>query len=84
MNPAAPGSPTAGSHLVGAIGANSVTRTDAVLSVAAGFRDSEIGALWPGPASCWSLNEHAAGLFSHRFLAKRSPYPPLDHHAALI
>jgi hypothetical protein len=65
----------AGSHLVGAIGANSVTRTDAVLSVAAGFRDSEISALWPGAVSRWTVKEHAAGLFSHCFLA---------NHATLI
>ena len=36
-----------GSHLVGAIGANEVTRRDAVLSVRAGFRDRELSAYWP-------------------------------------
>ena len=36
-----------GSHLVGLIGANAVTRADAVLSVHAGFRGQEISALWP-------------------------------------
>ncbi len=74
----------AGSRLVGAIGANSVTRTDAVLSVAAGFRDSEISSLWPGHGSRWRLQEHAAGLFSHCFLAKLRPRPPRDHRATII
>ena len=35
------------SHLVGLIGANAVTRADAVLSVHAGFRGQEISTLWP-------------------------------------
>jgi hypothetical protein len=61
----------AGSHLVGAIGANAVTRQDAVLSVHAGFRDDELSALWPGGASKWALHEYRAGLFSHCFWADR-------------
>ena len=43
----------AGSHLVGAIGANAVTREDAVSSVHAGFRAGEITALWPGGDTDW-------------------------------
>ena len=62
----------AGSHLIGAMGANAVTREDAVLSVHAGFRDREISALWPGSQSGWTLGEYSAGLFSHCFCAKRS------------
>jgi hypothetical protein len=62
----------AASHLVGAIGANAVTREDAVLSVRAGFRDTELTALWPGSPSAWQTREHAAGLFSHCFSAQRS------------
>ena len=62
----------AGSHLVGAMGANAVTREDAVLSVHAGFRDSEISALWPGNRAGWTLGEYPAGLFSHCFCAQRS------------
>ena len=62
----------AGSHLVGAIGANAVTREDAVLSVHAGFRDKELSALWPGNPSFWTLEETPAGVFSHCFLAQRS------------
>ncbi|MDQ6680098.1 MAG: hypothetical protein M3Y67_03930 [Pseudomonadota bacterium] len=60
-----------GSHLVGALGANSVTREDAVLSVHAGFRDAELSALWPAPAPAWALHEYPAGLFSHCFMAQR-------------
>ncbi|MEP7058589.1 MAG: hypothetical protein ABI809_12540 [Caldimonas sp.] len=59
-----------GSGLVGALGANAVTREDAVLSVRAGFRDAELAALWPG-ADEWRIHEGAAGLFSHCFRAER-------------
>lgn len=62
----------AGSHLVGALGANAVTRNDAVLSVRAGFRSQELSELWTGPAALWRLEEGAAGLFSHRFSALRA------------
>lgn len=62
----------AGSHLVGAIGANAVTREDAVLSVHAGFRRDEISARWPQAGGQWQMRESAAGLFSHCFSAKRS------------
>ena len=62
----------AGSHLVGAIGANTVTRGDAVLSVQAGFRAGEISARWPGRAQGWQVQEFATGLFSHCFSARRS------------
>lgn len=62
----------AGSHLIGAIGANAVTREDAVLSVHAGFQGKELGALWPGHGSFWTMREYPAGLFSHCFFAERS------------
>ena len=62
----------AGSHLVGAIGANAVTRVDAVLSVHAGFRDQELRALWPTSTPGWNLSETPAGLFSHCFVASRA------------
>ncbi len=62
----------AGSRLVGLIGANSVTRNDAVLSVQAGFRNGEISALWPRESGSWSLIERAAGPFSHVFSATRT------------
>lgn len=60
-----------GSHLIGAIGANAVTREDAVLSVHAGFRAKEISARWPPGGGDWQLREFAAGLFSHCFSARR-------------
>ena len=61
----------AASHLVGALGANAVTREDAVLSVHAGFRAGELAALWPAPRSDWRLHEYPAGLFSHCLRAQR-------------
>jgi hypothetical protein len=64
--------PLAGSHLVGAIGANAVTREDAVLSVHAGFRDQEISALWPLAGGAWRTREFDAGMFSHCFSAQRA------------
>jgi hypothetical protein len=61
----------AGSHLVGALGVNAVTRADAVLSVRAGFRGRELTALWPADPGQWRLREYGAGLFSHCFSAVR-------------
>jgi hypothetical protein len=61
----------AGSRLVGAIGANAVTREDAVLSVRAGFRHREISAHWPAGGGRWQTREGATGLFSHCFSAWR-------------
>jgi hypothetical protein len=61
----------AGSHLVGALGAGAVTRQDAVLSVRAGWRARELSMLWPGTGGAWQCREHAAGLFSHCFSARR-------------
>ena len=59
-----------GSHLVGAVGANAVTRRDAVLSVRAGFRDRELSACWPNDGE-WHTSETDARLFSHTFAAVR-------------
>ena len=59
-----------GSHLLAAIGANRVTRHDAVLSVRAGFRGSELSKHWPSGG--WQTEERAAGLFSHYFAAWRT------------
>ena len=58
----------AGSHLIGALLVNDVTREDAVLSVHAGFCDRELSARWPD-AHRWTLREYSAGLFSHCFSA---------------
>jgi hypothetical protein len=60
-----------GSHLIGALGVNKVTREDAVLSVHAGFRGAELSRLWPRDHDAWLLQEHAAGPFSHFFRAAR-------------
>jgi hypothetical protein len=57
-----------GSHLVGLLGANAVTREDAVASVHAGFRQRELSELWPNRRN-WQLHEQSAGLFCHCFLA---------------
>ncbi|MGO8756044.1 MAG: hypothetical protein ACLQHK_12530 [Gallionellaceae bacterium] len=62
--------PLAGSHLIGLLGAGTVTRQDAVSSVHAGFRAQEISDLWPN-AQDWEVYEYSAGLFSHCFLAIR-------------
>lgn len=59
-----------GSHLIGALGANAVTREDAVISVHAGFRGNELTALWPDVGDKWEVQEYAAGLFSHCFRAE--------------
>ena len=60
----------AGSHLLGIVGCNDVSRHDAVVSVRAGFDRRELSELWP--ASCmWVLEERAFGLFSHSFVASR-------------
>ena len=61
----------AGSHLIGVIGANGVTREDAVLSVHAGFQAKELSAVWPGSPTAWQVHEYPAGLFSHCFRAER-------------
>jgi hypothetical protein len=53
-----------------AIGCNSVTRHDAVISVRAGFSGSELSALWPADGG-WQLAERRSGFFSHLFVARR-------------
>jgi hypothetical protein len=62
--------PLVATRLLWAIGCNDVTRHDAFLSVRAGFRGRELSALWPVDAG-WLVEEGAAGLFSHRFIARR-------------
>jgi hypothetical protein len=57
-----------GAHMVGALGANDVTRHDAVVSVRAGFHDSDLSALWP-QSGRWALGEYAAFPFTHVFRA---------------
>ena len=60
----------AASRMLGLIGANAVTRQDAVVSVRAGFQGGELSALWPATGA-WQTCERRAGLFSHLFLAQR-------------
>ena len=57
-----------GARLVGVLGANDVTRHDAVASVRAGFRAPELSALWPQDAA-WICNESAVFPFTHVFRA---------------
>lgn len=69
----------AASHLIGLIGANKVTRNDAVLSVHAGFCADELSLLWPkfesvtqqSTVSTWKKLEYSAGLFSHCFYSEK-------------
>lgn len=60
-----------GSRLSPALGVSADTRHDALVSVRAGFRGAELSRLWPGSRGCWHLEERAAGLFSHLFVARR-------------
>jgi hypothetical protein len=53
-----------GARLVGILGANDVTRHDAVVSVEAGFRAHELAALWP-QSGRWTLGERAVFPFTH-------------------
>lgn len=64
--------PLAGSHLIGALAVNAVTREDAVLSVHAGFCGRELTAAWPVDGERWTIREASAGLFSHCFGARRA------------
>lgn len=59
-------------HLTGLIGANAVTREDAVLSVHAGFRANELTDVWASTNAGWSFREYSAGLFNHSFNASRN------------
>lgn len=64
--------PLLGSRLVAALGANAVTRADAVASVRAGFAGDELQAAWPGTPDRWQLAEYPAGPFTHCFVAAAS------------
>jgi hypothetical protein len=58
----------AGASFLRFIGCNDVTRHDARVSVRAGFRNSELSALWPG-GQHWHLAEWRSGPFTHAFVA---------------
>lgn len=62
----------AASHLVVFLGANAVTRRDAVLSVRAGFIEDELELAWPDRSGAWRLHEYEDGPFTHCFCATRS------------
>jgi hypothetical protein len=52
------------------LGCNAVTRSDAQVSMRAGFRDAELSALWP-PGGGWQLQESGTVVFTHLFVAQR-------------
>lgn len=58
-----------GARLVFALGANDVTRHDALASVRAGFQDGELSSLWP-EGQGWALAERGAFPFTHLFVAR--------------
>jgi len=57
-------------RLIWVIGCGPVTRHDARVSIRAGFAGRELSALWPDRDG-WEIQERAAGLFSHLFIARR-------------
>lgn len=61
-----------GSRLLPALAVSTDTLHDAIVSVRAGFRGSELSRLWPGGAPHWRLEERPAGPFSHLFVATRA------------
>lgn len=60
-----------GSRLVVLLGANDVTREDAVKSVAAGFAGRELSAAWGAAQGNWAIEEFSAPPFTHCFAARR-------------
>jgi hypothetical protein len=61
-----------GARLVGVLGANDVSRHDALASVRAGFRGHELSALWPRNSAkdrAWTLRERDIFPFTHGFTA---------------
>jgi hypothetical protein len=68
--------PLAASRMLWLIGCNDVSRHDAVVSVEAGFDGRELSELWPEPDR-WKLDEHAARLFTHCFIARRADLRPM-------
>jgi 2-polyprenyl-3-methyl-5-hydroxy-6-metoxy-1,4-benzoquinol methylase len=58
------------SQLLWMIGCSDIAVHDAVVSVRAGFKGSELSELWPKEAS-WELHEFSARLFTHCLAAHR-------------
>ena len=74
-----------GSHLLGLLGANEVTREDGVTSVVAGFAGHELSALWPPSGARWRLREYFAWPFTHCLVADgRSEQPMHTDTDALV
>jgi len=71
-----------GARLVFALGANDVTRHDAVASVQAGFRDLDLSLLWPKDRA-WICRESGAFPFSQVFYALASSSEAIGHKNAL-
>ena len=65
----------AAASLMGLIGCNRVTVHDARISVRAGFRDTDLSAIWPGERD-WTLKEQKAGRFTHCFVAMKTSTAP--------
>jgi len=61
------------SRLLGFIGCNSVTRQDAILSVKAGFKGSDLSPLWP-ELKQREILEREVGPFSHLFAVASHPF----------
>ena len=61
-----------GSRLVVLLGANAVTREDAVKSVAAGFSGHELSTAWASAEGTWRTEEFSALPFTHCFAAVRA------------
>jgi hypothetical protein len=56
------------SRMLWVLGANEVTRHDAVVSVRAGFTGNELSGIWP--SGKWTLEERVAWPFTHFFSAR--------------
>jgi hypothetical protein len=66
-----------GSRLIVFLGANDVTREDAVKSVAAGFAGQELSAACASAAGNWIVEEFPARPFTHCFTAVRASARPV-------
>lgn len=69
-----------GSRVIGLLGANAVTREDAVKSVDAGFSGNELSTLWAAARGAWVTREYAAWPFTHCFAATRQGSSPRAPH----
>jgi len=61
-----------GARLVFMLGANDVSRHDALASVRAGFAGQELSSLWPKNFG-WKIEELGVFPFTHRFVARHAP-----------